>query len=385
VKVLGRRFTGTEEKLITKLNATYGDGLMATDITLHFTTHAIEIYELSGFFSKEYKQTYNIPLDKISEVYRKSNLSGNYIYYISTPGKDHPIYLKSEPYKFLLKLSTVLQMDGSLYNFDLLPEERVRFAANGDYNNSACTIYMTNKRLIVTKMTGLDKMASDSAEGKELVVDLELSAIKSIKEVLGMFNADYIVNANGVSFTLTFNKEVPKEFLALVPGAFGNKQLLEKKKKAKTGLKIAAIAAAAFVGGSEMGDDDDDSGDDDEDYDDEDYDDEMDDMEEVDMDGDGDIDAVGADMDGDGEIDTVGVDADGDGELDTIGMDTDGDGEIDTADVYLIVLYCNKRMVLNATQLLAADADGNGKVNTTDAYYIVLYYTERIDKFPAEK
>ena len=86
VKALGRRFAGTEEKLITKLNATYGDGLMATDITLHFTTHAIEIYELSGFFSKEYKQTYNIPLDKISEVYRKSNLSGNYIYYISTPG-----------------------------------------------------------------------------------------------------------------------------------------------------------------------------------------------------------------------------------------------------------------------------------------------------------
>lgn len=53
------------------------------------------------------------------------------------------------------------------------------------------------------------------------------------------------------------------------------------------------------------------------------------DIEEVDLDGDGDVDAVGIDTDGDGNIDTMAVDSDNDGEMDTIAIDSDGDGRID--------------------------------------------------------
>ena len=50
----------------------------------------------------------------------------------------------------------------------------------------------------------------------------------------------------------------------------------------------------------------------------------------LDVDGDGQVDAVGVDTDGDGVIESVGVDVDGDGKIDAVGVDTDGDGHVDT-------------------------------------------------------
>ena len=354
VKVLGCAYNTSQEKVVDKMKATYGDGFLPTDVQIQFTTHAIKIYEISGVFSKEANLLYDIPLSTIREVYRQSNLSGNYIYYISTPEKDHPIYLSSEPYRFLVKLGTVLKMDGGLYNFDLLPDEKVVCAANGKYENSACTIYLTNKRLIVTKLVGFNKMSNVKSEGAELAANLEFDKITNIIETLGMFNADYTVTSESGSFTLTFDKEVPQAFLALVPGAVGNKELLEKKKKMKKGLKVAVAAAAILGAGMADGDDSDDDMDDDDMDDDNDFDD--DDMEGVDMDGDGQIDEIGVDTDGDGVIDTVGVDSNGDGAIDAVGVDTDGDGMIDTVGV--------DSDYDGAIDTVGVDTDGNGSIDT---------------------
>ena len=52
-------------------------------------------------------------------------------------------------------------------------------------------------------------------------------------------------------------------------------------------------------------------------------------LDEVDLDGDGDIDAYLVDTTGDGEADTVFMDTDNNGAVDTILTDTDGDGEPD--------------------------------------------------------
>lgn len=53
-------------------------------------------------------------------------------------------------------------------------------------------------------------------------------------------------------------------------------------------------------------------------------------LDEVDLDGDGEMDALLVDTTGDGEADSIFVDTDGNGTIDTIIADTDGDGEPDT-------------------------------------------------------
>ena len=366
LKVLGKVYPDADDKVVSKLKASYGDGLLPTSVVVVFSTKAVRIYEDNSAANKKFgldfdeSLLHNIPLDAITSVYKRKNLSGEYIFYIVTADAEHPIFLQSEPFMFFVKLSSVLKLEGSLYNVALAPDEKMVTIANGSFNSSACTIYLTDRRILVTKITGFSKISgSDKAEGTELIAELELSRV-SIREVLGTYNADYIITYGSLTYTITFNKSVPQEFLALVPGAVGNKELLEKKKShKKAGLKVVAVAAS-LLGASALGDDDDvDDDDDDEDIDDDnDVDEDMD-VEAVDVDGDGDIDVVGADTDGDGYIDTAVADTDGDGYADIAIADTDGDGYADTAiadtdgDGY--------------ADIAIADTDGDGYADTAIA------------------
>jgi hypothetical protein len=53
----------------------------------------------------------------------------------------------------------------------------------------------------------------------------------------------------------------------------------------------------------------------------------------VDLDDDGDADAIVLDLDNDGRVDAVAVDVDDDGQIDAVGLDTDGDGDFDVVGV----------------------------------------------------
>lgn len=79
---------------------------------------------------------------------------------------------------------------------------------------------------------------------------------------------------------------------------------------------------------------------------------------ELDMDGDGFIDALGFDTDGDGSMDTFSMDANGDGLIDTMmditSLDSDGDGIPDT---------------ILVNQGFDSDGDGIGDTFTTDEYH----------------
>ena len=363
LKVLGKVYPNADDKVVSKLKASYGDGLLPTSVVVVFSTQAVRIYEDNSAANKKFgldfdeSLLHNIPLDAITSVYKRKNLSGEYIFYIVTADAEHPIFLQSEPFMFFVKLSSVLKLEGSVYNVALAPDEKMVTIANGSFNSSACTIYLTDRRILVTKITGFSKISgSDKAEGTELIAELELSRV-SIREVLGTYNADYIITYGALTYTITFNKSVSQEFLALVPGAVGNKELLEKKKShKKAGLKVVAVAAS-LLGASALGDDDDvdDDGDDEDIDDDNDVDEDMD-VEAVDVDGDGDIDVVGADTDGDGYIDTAVADTDGDGYADTAIADTDGDGYVDT-----VAMDTDGDGALDS---IAVDSNGDGALDT---------------------
>lgn len=335
-KVIGKIYQESQERVITKLSATYGDGLMTKSIKIEFTNKALKIYETDGVIGKKLKKTatdellYNIPLNDITEVYRQENIGGNVIYYVVTTEKTHPIFLSSETYRFFLKLSSVLKFEGGLYNVELAPDETMVCVANGQFKKSPCTIYLTDKRILVAAFGKKEKMFGGAAvktEGKELVLDLQLNEV-NIREELGALNANYIISSSADNYTIAFNKEVPQEFLSIVPDAVGNKELLERQKKLKKGLKVASIAVGVLAGGAiDMDADDLDVDDMDMELDDGDLDaDEI----EVDLDGDGDVDSIGYDLDGDGDVDAFSVDCDNDGTMDSIAIDSDGDGTVDT-------------------------------------------------------
>lgn len=333
-KVIGKIYQESQERVITKLSATYGDGLITKSIKIEFTNKALKIYETDGVIGKKLKKTatdellYNIPLNDITEVYRQENIGGNVIYYVVTTEKTHPIFLSSETYRFFLKLSSVLKFEGGLYNVELAPDETMVCVANGQFKKSPCTIYLTDKRILVAAFGKKEKMFGGAAvktEGKELVLDLQLNEV-NIREELGALNANYIISSSADNYTIAFNKEVPQEFLSIVPDAVGNKELLERQKKLKKGLKVASIAVGVLAGGA-IDMDADDLDVDDMELDDGDFDaDEI----EVDLDGDGDVDSIGYDLDGDGDVDAFSVDCDNDGTMDSIAIDSDGDGTVDT-------------------------------------------------------
>ena len=362
-KVIGKIYQESQERVITKLSATYGDGLMPKSIKIEFTNQALKIYETDGAIVKKLKKTatdellYNIPLNDITEVYRQENIGGNVIYYVVTTEKTHPIFLSSEPYRFFLKLSSVLKFEGGLYNVELAPDETMVCVANGQFKKSPCTIYLTDKRILVAAFGKKEKLFGGAAvktEGKELVLDLQLNEV-NIREELGALNANYIISSSADNYTIAFNKVVPQEFLSIVPNAIGNKELLERQKKLKKGLKVSSIAVGVLAGGAiDMDADDLDVDDMDMELDDGDLDaDEI----EVDLDGDGDVDSIGYDFDGDGDVDAFAVDCDNDGTMDSIAIDADGDGCIDS-----VSYDTNGDGVVDEVEV---DTDGDGEMDTT--------------------
>lgn len=79
--------------------------------------------------------------------------------------------------------------------------------------------------------------------------------------------------------------------------------------------------------------------------------------EEIDLDGDGIVDALGADTDGDGIVDAFGMDTDGDSLVDTVLMDTNGDGVFET---YVESHDYNQDGIIDSvTTYRDTDQDGN--------------------------
>lgn len=323
-KVVGKVYQENKERVISKLSADYMDSILGKSIIIEFTNMAVKIYESTSILDKLHKEEainellYDIPLDDIKEVYRQKNINGNIYYYLVTSEKEHPIYLKTKPYQFFQKLSSVLKFNGSLYNIDILPDETMKCIANGKINGSNCTIYLTDKRILATAIGNFDKLAGLSTEGVKLILDVWLSKVK-IQEKLGKLNADYIISSSSGNFTISFNQLVPKEFISVVPGAVGNQEQLDRKKKLKKGLKVVTLAASLL--GAEALDASGEDLDIEEDVE----------PTEIDIDGDGNVDAVAVDVDGDGQLDTLVVDSNNDGTFDTIATDSDGDGNIDKA------------------------------------------------------
>ncbi len=323
--------TNKEEQIIAELDGLYGTGLIKNPVKLVLTNKSIM---LNG------SKTELIKLSTIKEIQKVNNpIDKSITYTIITSTKEYPIVIKKKPYNFISKLSTVLKIDGNLYGIDLLEGEEILGIYDGSIKNkfqsTKGTLYQTNMRIVFAKIPTF----ADSGEGTEIVYDFPKDKITCIKENKGKLSCYYSIMTSNECFEFTFVGLVPQSFLSLVPGAEGNKDILERIKKFKTALKIIGAIAAIF-GASGLADDDDDDDMDDE-VEDDDMDDEVDGV-EADLDGDGDADAVGLDTDGDGQIDTVGVDADGDGAIDTVAMDTDDDGQVDT---------------------MAVDANGDGQVD----------------------
>ena len=313
-----------EESIIAEMNVQYGTGLIkGADTKLVLTTTSIMINGSSSLLKKT--ATSLIKLSDIKEIHKAKNPVSKVVSYtIVTTKGEHTFAILKKPYKFIQNLSKIVKIEGNLYSIDLLPNETILGIYDGAVKSNLLstdgTLYLTDKRIIFAKIPKLD----GSGEGSEIVYNLSRDQIQ-IRENKSIASCDYSFTSSDAEFVFKFSGLVPQAFLDLVPGAEGNKDILERRKKAGKVLKVAAmVAAVAGVGGVAEGAEMDDDMDDME----EDGFDDMD-TEEVDLDGDGDVDAVGYDTDGDGQIDTVEVDADGDGQIDTSMSDTDGDGQID--------------------------------------------------------
>lgn len=313
-----------EESIIAEMNVQYGTGLIkGADTKLVLTTTSIMINGSSSLLKKT--ATSLIKLSDIKEIHKAKNPVSKVVSYtIVTTKGEHTFAILKKPYKFIQNLSKIVKIEGNLYSIDLLPNETILGIYDGAVKSNLLstdgTLYLTDKRIIFAKIPKLD----GSGEGSEIVYNLSRDQIQ-IRENKSIASCDYSFISSDAEFVFKFSGLVPQAFLDLVPGAEGNKDILDRRKKAGKVLKVAAmVAAVAGVGGVAEGAEMDGDMDDME----EDGFDDMD-TEEVDLDGDGDVDAVGYDTDGDGQIDTVEVDADGDGQIDTSMSDTDGDGQID--------------------------------------------------------
>ena len=315
-----------EESIIAEMNVQYGTGLIkGADTKLVLTTTSIMINGSSSLLKKT--ATSLIKLSDIKEIHKAKNPVSKVVSYtIVTTKGEHTFAILKKPYKFIQNLSKIVKIEGNLYSIDLLPNETILGIYDGAVKSNLLlstdgTLYLTDKRIIFAKIPKLD----GSGEGSEIVYNLSRDQIQ-IRENKSIASCDYSFTSSDAEFVFKFSGLVPQAFLDLVPGAEGNKDILERRKKAGKVLKVAGmVAAVAGVGGVAEGAEMDDDMDDME----EDGFDDMD-TEEVDLDGDGDVDAVGYDTDGDGQIDTMEVDADNDGTMDTIATDSDGDGAIDS-------------------------------------------------------
>ena len=367
------------EKTIGKCGAVGGDGFPKKWLNIVFTNKDMSVYRTNGPIMRMITKNidnvflYRISLKDIVGVSR-SRVMGSYDRVdVETKGKTYTFYFSNNPpYTFYMYLSKVLNFESSLFNIDLLPNEEVKMVApailGSGLKPSFGTLYLTNKRLVYTKLTSVLASAKVMKvdEGTELVFSIELEQLKNnMFEKRGVTTCEYIINCKQGQYTLQFEQVVPAQLLALVPGAEGNKEILERKKKIKNGIKIVTIILM-LVGAASADFDADDIDADGLDVDADDFDC---DAVEVDLDGDGDIDAIEfdsdgdgvmdsivADTDGDGFVDSIGVDSDGDGLVDTVGMDTDGDGYLDAVGV--------DSDGDGALDAVGMDTDGDGYLDT---------------------
>lgn len=339
------------ERLIGAFNVKLGAEFVKKSVCVHFTTKALLIYVSRNLFSKNKEAILDCKIDlkDIKQISRVQSLfSKLFSYEIITANKTYSMCVESEPYFFSLYLSMVLNFDSSIFNIDLLPEERIKYVTaatvdSGDGKNYG-TLYVTNKRVIFAKIVNGGKKSQRMIceEGTSIMFSIDLEHFKTIvSETRGLTNCEYLVKDDNAHYVIKFSKVVPKPFLALVSNAKGNKDLLERKKKVMKGLKIILLVASflGIAGDADADEPDIDS-------------------EEFDMDGDGEIDTIGYDVDGDGDIDTFEMDSNGDGVMDTFASDTDGDGVMDS-----FARDSNGDGVIDD---VAYDSNGDGMVDTVE-------------------
>lgn len=358
----------SNEYTVANIPAEYGDGLLKESVTLSITNKAILIYGKRSSLNKKdgLQLMLRINLADISEIYKEKS-PATYIvsYHIVTPEKEHTVIIPAEPYKFILYLSKVAKINGNLYNIDLLPDEKMLGISNGALKNNLQkikgTLYYSNKRIVFTKLSAFD---AATAEGSKIEFSINRDKIESLTENKGTLSCSYTITTHDEEYVFSFNGLVPKSFIAIVPGAEGNKEILERKKKVGKVLKVASVAAAFVgIGGLDSDAADIDTGDD--------YSGDMDatavdfdgdgnaDAIEIDSNGDGQVDAVIADTDGDGVMDSFMADKDGDGNVDMVGTDTDGDGTFDK-----IAYDTNGDGNLDTIEM---DSDGDGVIDMAGA------------------
>lgn len=347
------------ERVVGAFYVKLGAELVKKPVCVHFTTKALLIYAsrdksiLQRLFSKDEEAVLDCKIDlkDIKQISRvQYPLSKLFSYEIVTANKTYSMCTEVEPYTFSLYLSMVLNFDSSIFNIDLLPEERVKFVTavtvdSGDGKNYG-TLYISNKRVVFARIANStlarksDRLTTE--EGTEVLFSIDLEHFKTIvSENRGLTNCEYLVKDDNGHYVIHFSKVVPKPFLALVPNAIGNKDLLERKKKVMKGLKIVLLVVS-FLGLA--GDADADEADVD--------------TEEFDMDGDGEIDTIGYDTDGDGVMDTFASDTDGDGVMDTFACDTDGDGVMDS--------FASDSNGDGVIDDIAYDSNGDGMIDTVE-------------------
>lgn len=347
VKVISLKYKeDSPERVIGAFNVKLGTEFVKKPVCVHFTTKALLLYVspnqsfLQRLFSKDEEAVLDskIDLKDIKQISRvQSPFSKLFTYEIITLNNTYSMCIEAEPYSFSLYLSMVLNFDSSIFNIDLLPGERIKYVTaatvnSGDGKNYG-TLYISNKRVVFAKISSSSiALKSDRLtieEGTDVLFSIDIERFKTIvSENRGLTNCEYPVKDDNGHYVIHFSGVVPKPFLALVPNATGNKDLLERKKKVMKGLKVALLVASflGLAGDADADETDVDSN-------------------EFDMDGDGEIDTVAYDSDGDGVVDSFASDTDGDGVMDTFASDSNGDGVIDD---------------------MAYDSDGDGMVDTVE-------------------
>lgn len=380
-RIIALNNPNAKEYIVTKIDVHYGNPIIASNViqvinrVLILTNKSISFYEKGLFYNKKQpsKLSLRIDLSDIKIIYKEKSIFTYVVrYHIVTSDKEHIVIIPNEPYRFVKGLLSVATIEGNLYNIDLLPDERIIDIANGTIKQGLFkirgTLYYSNKRIIFNKLSYFD---SRRGEGTEVVFNIDRNKISSITENKQQLNCNYIITSTQGEYSFSFAGLAPKSFLSLVPGAEGNKDVLERKRKVGKILKVASFAAS-FIGIGEFVSDavDIDTGDMDIDTG-EDYANDMDatavdfdgdgyaDAIEIDTNGDGQVDAVIADTDGDGVMDSFMADKDGDGNVDMVGTDTDGDGTFDK-----IAYDTNGDGNLDTIEM---DSDGDGVIDMAGA------------------
>ena len=180
------------EKTIGKCGAVGGDGFPKKWLNIVFTNKEMSVYRTNGpimrMITKNIENVflYRISFKDIVGVSR-SRVMGSYDRVdVETKGKTYTFYFSNNPpYTFYMYLSKVLNFESSLFNIDLLPNEEVKMVApailGSGLKPSFGTLYLTNKRLVYTKLTSVLASAKVMKvdEGTELVFSIELAQLKN--------------------------------------------------------------------------------------------------------------------------------------------------------------------------------------------------------------